>query len=108
MLFCPECGTILLITDTREGQAFSCRSCPYTFHITQPVCSRVELPRKRVEDVFGGADAWKNVDSIAVQCPKCEHPRAYYMQIQIRSADEPSSIFYKCCSTNCGHLWREG
>ncbi|KAG5457002.1 MAG: hypothetical protein BJ554DRAFT_3100, partial [Olpidium bornovanus] len=28
-------------------------------------------------------------------CPKCEHDRAYYMMIQIRSADEPASIFYK-------------
>lgn len=70
--------------------------------------SRTELSRKQVDDVFGGAEAWKNVDSIGVACPKCEHPRAYYMQIQIRSADEPSSIFYKCCAVSCGHQWREG
>lgn len=31
-------------------------------------------------------------------CPKCEHPRAYFMQIQTRSADEPMTTFYKCCS----------
>lgn len=43
-----------------------------------------------------------------VTCPKCEHGRAYFMQIQIRSADEPSSIFYKCCNQTCNHQWREG
>lgn len=43
-----------------------------------------------------------------VTCPKCEHGRAYFMQIQIRSADEPSSIFYKCCNPSCNYQWREG
>lgn len=27
-------------------------------------------------------------------CPKCDHRRAFYMQIQIRSADEPSTTFF--------------
>lgn len=40
-------------------------------------------------------------------CPKCEHPRAYFMQIQTRSADEPMTTFYKCCSLQCGHRWRD-
>jgi DNA-directed RNA polymerase III subunit RPC11 len=31
---------------------------------------------------------------------------AYFMQIQIRSADEPMSTFYKCCK--CANQWREG
>ncbi|KAJ1501885.1 DNA-directed RNA polymerase III subunit RPC10 [Coelomomyces lativittatus] len=56
---------------------------------------------------MGNEKAWKNVDSIDVPCPKCEHPRAYFMQIQIRSADEPMSIFYKCCNLSCAHHWRE-
>lgn len=70
--------------------------------------SRKQLKRKEVDDVLGGADAWKNVDSTEVTCPKCEHERAYFMLIQIRSADEPSSIFYKCCNDDCQHQWREG
>lgn len=77
-------------------------------HIIPPqYTSRVELRRKQVDDVLGGADAWKNVDSTDVTCPRCEHGRAYFMQIQIRSADEPSSIFYKCCNNDCSHQWRE-
>ena len=62
--------------------------------------------RKQVDDILGGAAAWENVDQTDAACPECDHKRAYFMQIQIRSADEPSSIFFKCCQ--CGNLWREG
>ena len=30
------------------------------------------------------------------------------MQIQIRSADEPMTTFYKCANFKCGWQWREG
>jgi DNA-directed RNA polymerase III subunit RPC11 len=62
---------------------------------------------QEVDDVLGGAAAWENVDSTDEQCPKCCHPRAYFMQIQTRSADEPMTTFYKCCNTACGHRWRD-
>lgn len=89
---------------------------------------------KEVDDVLGGAAAWENVDSTAGEsarerggagspslppltppspppsaepCPKCGHPRAYFMQLQTRSADEPMTTFYKCCSARCGHRWRD-
>ena len=32
--------------------------------------------------------------SFAATCPKCDNRRAYFMQIQIRSADEPSTTFF--------------
>jgi len=82
---------------------------------------RTYLKRKAVDDVLGGEDSWKNVDStegknsllcfsstsrtkelmsfvgcLTVDCPKeCGSDRAFFMQIQIRSADEPSTTFYK-------------
>ena len=40
-------------------------------------------------------------------CPKCEHPRAYFMPLQTRSADEPMTTFYKCGNAQCGHRWRD-
>jgi len=85
------------------------------------------LDRKEVDDVLGGPDAWKNADQAdgepdrtlslsspalahpsprpAASCPRCSHHRAYYQQLQIRSADEPMTTFYKC--VECGHRWRE-
>ena len=109
MLFCPTCSNLLLVRTGETGtQQFYCQACPYVFDISKPYSTRLELQRKQVDDVLGGADAWKNVDSTDANCPKCENGRAYYMQIQIRSADEPSSIFYKCCRPECSHQWREG
>lgn len=109
MLFCPTCGNLLLTRTNAQGlQQFFCQACPYIFDIHRKYSSKLELERKQVDDVLGGADAWKNVDSTDSACPKCDHNRAYFMQIQIRSADEPSSIFYKCCLPQCGHQWREG
>ena len=91
------------------------------------------LQPKMVDDVLGGADAWKNADQTdgtrgpppgrparspractltsrasvrrAAVCPRCRHHRAYFQQLQIRSADEPMTTFLKCVS--CGVRWRE-
>ena len=45
--------------------------------------------------------------NFSVTCPKCEHKRAFFMQIQTRSADEPMTTFYKCCNMSCSHQWRD-
>ncbi|KAI8067992.1 putative Rpc11-DNA-directed RNA polymerase III subunit C11 [Gongronella butleri] len=107
MLFCPQCANMLLVTND-GGQVFSCSTCPYQYTIQKRLTTRKLLERKEVDDVLGGDKAWENVDTTEATCPKCEHERAYFMQIQIRSADEPSSIFYKCCNSSCNHQWREG
>lgn len=62
---------------------------------------------QEIDDVLGGEEAWKNVDSTEERCPKCAHPRAYFMQLQIRSADEPMTTFYRCCNIECAHNWRD-
>lgn len=43
--------------------------------------------------------------TIKVKCPKCGNDRAYWWMRQTRSADEPSTRFYRC--TKCGNTWRE-
>jgi len=40
-----------------------------------------------------------------VICEKCGHGEAYYYIRQTRSADEPSTTFYRCCK--CNYSWRE-
>lgn len=56
---------------------------------------------------MGGSAAWENVDSTDAVCPSCNHNRAYFMQMQTRSADEPMTTFYKCCNAQCNHNWRD-
>lgn len=107
MYFCPSCANLLVIRLNAWGQnSFACQTCPYTYSLTKPVVERTTFKTKEVDDILGGAGAWDNVDQTDAVCEKCENPRAYFMQIQIRSADEPMSIFFKC--TKCGNQWREG
>jgi hypothetical protein len=55
------------------------------------------MKRKEVDDVMGGEGAWDNVDQTEMMCPVdvCEGQRAYFYMVQIRSADEPMTTFYK-------------
>ena len=38
-------------------------------------------------------------------CPGCQSKKAYFYQLQTRSADEPPTSFYKCVA--CAKQWRE-
>ena len=67
--------------------------------------SEAKLKTKQVDDVLGGADAWEDVDRVKTKCPFCDGEEAFFMQIQIRSADEPMTIFYKCCT--CMKQWNQ-
>ncbi|KAG7265882.1 hypothetical protein CRUP_016145 [Coryphaenoides rupestris] len=80
LLFCPTCGNVLIVEEGQKCLRFACNTCPYVHN---------------------------NVDSTPETCPKCGHLRAYFMQIQTRSADEPMTTFYKCCNAQCGHRWRD-
>lgn len=44
----------------------------------------------------------------AARCPNdaCRHDQAYFQEVQIRSADEPATLFFRC--TKCAVNWREG
>ncbi|KAJ1957999.1 putative Rpc11-DNA-directed RNA polymerase III subunit C11 [Linderina pennispora] len=111
MHFCPSCSNLLLVENGvgENGETcLVCQTCPYQFPIRRQMISRTILKRKEVDDVLGGEEAWKNVDSIETPCPKCQHQRAYFMQIQLRSLDEPATIFFKCCNSECSHTWKEG
>lgn len=107
LMFCPTCGNLLGVEEGPSCFRFACRTCPYVFNIRRKVSSKTYPKLKEVDDVLGGAAAWENVDSTEANCPKCDHPRAYFLQMQTRSADEPMTTFYKCCNHECSNLWRD-
>lgn len=74
-----------------------CRTCPYEYAINEPLYSRRVFHRKEREDVFGGPGAWDNAQKGKVQCPAegCDGGEAAFFQVQIRSADEPMTSFFK-------------
>ena len=98
MLFCPTCSNILLTEKTMNADfQFFCKSCPYTFKVENKIEYKMNLDRKEVDDVLGGPNAWKDAAKTKARCPDCRHELAYFFSIQIRSADEPETTYYKCC-----------
>lgn len=110
MWFCPLDGTLLHVevANSQMKSYFYCSTCPYSCPIQNRLTvesSPLHTDRKSNQDILGGASAWEHVDRTMATCPKCQHGEAYFMQMQIRSADEPMSIFYKCCK--CSHQWND-
>ena len=134
LTFCPTCGNLLSIekkkkkkkknteeeefdvNDEDKGEEdkdelllhLCCKTCPYSYSIGGTFWSKTDVPirnKKRVDDVLGGDDAWKNVDTTRSRCPKCSHDVAYFLMVQTRSADEPMTQFFRC--VECANQWKE-
>jgi DNA-directed RNA polymerase subunit M/transcription elongation factor TFIIS len=79
-----------------------------------------ELAYMKPENMF--PEVWKNVIDLKMlrdqycekpeamtdqyRCGRCKKRECVYQEIQLRSADEPMSLFITCL--NCGNRWRMG
>lgn len=121
MFFCPFCGTLLLLEPWYPVNRFACSSCTYVMpiHSPEPLTVNHSLLKynKVVEEsaeAKGPAVKAENEEVeggqvITVRCQndvkECDGDRAYYVQLQMRSADEPATTFFKCIK--CGFQWRQ-
>ncbi|KJE96466.1 hypothetical protein CAOG_06789 [Capsaspora owczarzaki ATCC 30864] len=109
LVFCPTCSNLLVAgtyQDSRENVMFRCATCPYVYQVQSMIGNMREMNKKEVDDVMGRESDWDNVDQTDANCPKCGHTKAYYRQVQTRSADEPMTIFLRCSNMECKHNWR--
>ncbi|ODV92929.1 hypothetical protein CANCADRAFT_95448 [Tortispora caseinolytica NRRL Y-17796] len=107
LTFCPRCMNSCCVAESESGVQFACLTCPYRCPIgpRTVISERKMLKSKEVDDILGGASAWDNVDQTSAHCDACDNNKAYFFQLQIRSADEPMTTFLRC--TNCGKQWKE-
>jgi len=108
--FCPECSSLLHEKIVNGTHLLFCR-CGYE----EVNASHEEDLKKKIEKkkyaMRKSLIVVKEEDKIIVHplvskyCPKCNHKEAEAWQEQTRSADEPSTSFFKC--TKCKHAWRE-
>ncbi|KAI6191222.1 DNA-directed RNA polymerase subunit [Aphelenchoides bicaudatus] len=107
LVFCPVCGSFLLVRGGTSSNVFACDTCAYKLPVSTHISSRLYPKLKDLDEVLGGPGAWANAEVTDEQCPKCSNGRAYFMQLQTRSADEPATIFYRCASAECAHRWKD-
>ena len=109
MQFCPTCGNILLIDGSKQHSHVNrlfCRTCPYHIQVNKMIKRRISFAKDTVDDVIfekGGEDTQATTEA---RCERCGHKKAFFKQMQTRSADEPPTEFYKC--VKCGFQWKEG
>ncbi len=109
--FCPRCGG--LMKPVREGDTvyMVCTRCGYRVKASQKdlesyrVSTKIVHTEKEKTVVINEEEEMNLPITREVVCPRCGYNEAYYWMIQTRSADEPSTRFYKC--RRCGYVWRE-
>ncbi|KDQ55003.1 hypothetical protein JAAARDRAFT_60445 [Jaapia argillacea MUCL 33604] len=113
LLFCPDCGTLL---DLPQGDdtIVNCEQCGHE----EPASSyeNIEITTRSHPDAFPSAlrqkgktqtkihEGGEALLKVTEKCPECGHMEAYSKEMQLRSADEGSTILYTC--VECKHGWR--
>ena len=109
MLFCPFCGVFLVLRNTSGRSEYQCQTCPFVHAVlsTTVLDRNISGMNKTVPEggVEEGASQNLGGQRLTITCVDlCGSNLAYYVQEQLRSADEPPTTFYKCCQ--CGAQWR--
>ncbi|KAH9836661.1 DNA-directed RNA polymerase I kDa polypeptide [Rhodofomes roseus] len=113
LLFCPDCGTLLNLPQD-EDMYVKCEQCGHE----EPASSyeNIEIVTRSHPDAFPSPLRQKGKTQTKVheandallkvteKCPECGHMEAFSREMQLRSADEGSTIFYTC--VKCKYGWR--
>ena len=106
MDFCPICGNLLFIKHDRDESvnALFCKTCVYYQRIIKPLKIKAKLVAKKIDDIVTD-QPWGPTTTQGGKCGKCGHPNAYFKELQIRSADEGATLFFKCANKTCSFQW---
>ena len=104
MNFCPKC-------DTKMRKASGRLECPKCRHVQDEEARSRAAPAASAAaqgsadfNVLEGSEGKEALPTIEIACESCGHGEAVWWMLQTRSADEPTTQFYRC--TSCGHTWR--
>lgn len=119
LVFCKNCGSLL--DCATDADVVSCGSCPATYpaapfksvevttrspagsfpSLLRQKRSVVQVPTESAVGGVAGAEAAQQLETesratIEEPCPKCNNPQMTFFTLQLRSADEGSTVFYEC------------
>ncbi|KAE9371347.1 hypothetical protein N431DRAFT_467536 [Stipitochalara longipes BDJ] len=102
LVFCTDCGNLL-----EPSKGIKDSILKYTASKTITTSTKASsfpslLRQKRSAIQTIERSDMKNEAVISVPCPECGRKKVRWYAVQLRSADEGSTIFYNC---DCGHKW---
>ncbi|KAH6676714.1 transcription factor S-II-domain-containing protein [Halenospora varia] len=111
LVFCTDCGNLLDSSTGNKNTVLLCDCCgaenkdtaSKTITTTTKASSFPSVLRQKrsaVQTVERGD--MENTVMIQETCPECGRKEVRFTSVQLRSADEGSTIFYTC---DCGHKW---
>ena len=99
MKFCPKCEVRL----KKDGLSLSCPKCGYA-QGSSKTDKKIEQEEKSEFNVLDENEGKETLPTIKKDCEKCGHDEAVWWMLQTRSADEPTTQFFRC--SKCNHTWR--
>ncbi|MHA2257774.1 MAG: transcription factor S [Promethearchaeota archaeon] len=108
--FCPDCSNLLREKRIDEIILLACK-CGYEKELlpdNKIIEKRIQKKKDALEEnliIISENDKISVYPQVKKICPKCKNKLAETWQTQMRSADEPSTHFFRC--TQCKHTWRE-
>ncbi len=113
MKFCPSCEAKL----KKNSSTLTCPRCDYVSEDGKEADSAVAAitidipytatPHNSEFNVLEQKDTKDDdgfMPAIEIECEKCGNNKAVWWMLQTRSADEPTTQFYRC--TQCKYTWR--
>jgi len=101
MKFCPKCEVKL----KKENSDLKCPKCGYVQGTSSsPQKKLVEEEPTEAFNVFAENEGEEALPTIHIECESCGNDEAVWWMLQTRSADEPTTQFYRC--TKCRYTWR--
>jgi DNA-directed RNA polymerase subunit M len=101
MKFCPKCEVRLKKNNTSVA---TCPKCGYIESSLKENKKEKENGTSPEFTVLEQNEGKETLPTIKIDCEKCGNNEAVWWMLQTRSADEPTTQFYRC--TKCSYTWR--
>ena len=100
MKFCPSCEVKLKKGDS----GLQCPKCDYVEGKETNQTKKIVQEHESQFNVLAENETVETLPTIKIECEKCGNDEAVWWMLQTRSADEPTTQFYRC--SKCRHTWR--
>ena len=103
MKFCPNCD--IRLVKASDSTVLSCTKCNYSEGDDSKPVKQATTDSPQTDFMVLDENEGKDVlPTMELECEKCGNMEAVWWMLQTRSADEPTTQFYRC--TKCSYTWR--